>query len=206
MPLSDEQKSMIKNAMARVLNERIEAGRLSLKPLGICLPSHQVTAEDSCIFSLHKNESNYFLVPLAETKFVPKLHGTFLFVITSNQPSVVYCSTPSGSMFGNDCGLVDGHTSLSKRQLALYAGELLFSHGSLIGWNNASGHYAPPPNLVKVNILPYVSRLLPSHLFDPCEFTPVGSSNRKYSVEDNSHSLRDKTKAMLKARGYVLRS
>ncbi|WP_434007050.1 RHS repeat domain-containing protein [Pseudomonas corrugata] len=147
---------------------RIFNNRLAMTPLKAGNPGEQTEAKPTQIFELQRESKDryYFLPTAPDAKEVPSPKGSFLYVIRADDPGRVYAGAPMGSPTAEERFMVQGHTSLSRREDALYAGHVtLDEEGRLESWNNGSGHYLPPFALHKTNLLPAVQRLLPSELF-----------------------------------------
>ncbi|MBV4465882.1 hypothetical protein KVG95_21370 [Pseudomonas sp. SWRI79] len=81
--------------------------------------------------------------------------GWFCFVILTSRPWEVRLGERKDG----------GHTAISIGAAVYYAGEIEFTNGKLISWNNSSGHYTPPENLHK-----QVQQLTIGHLFPEEKF------------------------------------
>lgn len=138
-----------------VLKHRVQIVDILVKHL-----LYQKPALDSQIYELRKHGSRYFLFNRVLTS-MSSPDGIYIFVIRSWEPGKVYCA-PIDS--------VGGHTSMTRYTPLVigsvhFAGELQFENGYLTRWTNGSGHYQPEAVLVKTNLLPHVSLMLPETLF-----------------------------------------
>lgn len=151
--------------------------RLNLQEIGVKNPQPQAPASSSSIFKLRRaGEGSYYIEDLSGLKLsIPD--GLYLFAITTDEPTTVYCGAPFGSADANRNSGIQGHTSITKRAAVYFAGELHFRHGSLIRWTNGSGHYLPAASLRSSNLLPPVRLMLPENLFID-SFGPQTSDHR----------------------------
>ncbi|WP_050465652.1 hypothetical protein [Herbaspirillum autotrophicum] len=131
------------------------------------------------VLELQKNAgNNYSFLQKSDTAYVqPRVDGKFNYVILADDPERIYIGAPPGLSSSNDAAFsLQGHTSITAGKDVLYAGEMLFSNGQLVQWNNESGHYKPPAELRHTNLGPALQRLLPEHLFSatwiPCHAEP----------------------------------
>ena len=126
-------------------------------------PPQQLAAPDK-IYKLHLEEGRYWLErrgrhnPVLGPEF-----KRFVFVIRADEPSVVYCGIDAFMQPGP--AAVAGHTSIANQQAVLYAGLIHIVDGTLVSWNNGSGHYAPDEKYHISNLHPYVRRMLPTAKF-----------------------------------------
>ncbi|WP_277207034.1 hypothetical protein [Vibrio misgurnus] len=125
-------------------------------------PLYQKPASDEQILVLKKDGDDYFLNPLSIGDNKNKLAiGVYIFVILASSPGIILC----GSQVEDFNCRVQGHTSLSKREDVLFAGEVLFKEGKLTKWTNCSGHYQPQADTRIDSLIPYVKTLLPEDKF-----------------------------------------
>ncbi|MFJ3372820.1 hypothetical protein [Pseudomonas sp. NPDC086251] len=140
--------------------------RAAMKPISVGHEMIQEAASASQIFELQCSGGHYSFLPVdSGARNMPLTDGAFLFVVLANDPGRIYCGVPYGSSAAHPDFSISGHTSLTYRADALYAGEIFFSHGTLLSWNNGSGHYKPAAALRDVNLIPAVRRLLPDDRF-----------------------------------------
>ncbi|HBA9837911.1 TPA: hypothetical protein J1487_004916 [Escherichia coli] len=153
MPLGPDKKKRIED----VIKKRTEAIEIGVKH-----DLYQTPASENQIYELRKHGERYFVYNrVSNTMHTP--HGVYIFVIRTWEPGKVYCAP---------IGKIGGHTSMTRDKSlnvgrVFFAGELLFQNGGLICWNNGSGHYRPEAVLAQKNLLPFVSLILPKHLFKP---------------------------------------
>ena len=123
-------------------------------------PQYQEPARNEQILGLKKDGDDYFLNSsiTGESKLA---NSAYVFVIPANNPGVILC----GSQVEDINERVQGHTSLSKREDVLFAGEILFKDGKLVKWTNCSGHYQPKPDSRTDSLIPYVKTILPEDKF-----------------------------------------
>lgn len=126
------------------------------------LPQPQLTR--SQIFTLEKNGAIYYHKRLSDGKlFCP--NGHYIFIVPCNSPGQVLCAQLNVGLPGRiDMRQDEGHTSFENVSSVYFAGVMQFQEGILIYWNNASGHFAPPPEY-RHHLIPYVRVLLPEALF-----------------------------------------
>ena len=202
------------------LLNRHNAAKGSLLPLGLKLTDPQTPASRNKISVLRRaHTSLYCIVPVSgNAQPMPELNGRFLFVILASNPSQIYCgkaydpinqymsggstgSRKSGVNFSDvnnifnlsDRFEVEGHTSLTKREDVLFAGDMLFRYGTLISWANNSGHYQPAPSLRHTNLYPNIRRLLPESLFQEYDFErlSIGPGSAGSRSSNNSRRASD---------------
>jgi hypothetical protein len=140
-----------------VIKQRIESIEIGVKH-----DLYQAPASESQIYELRKHGSRYFVYNNVFNRMHTP-HGVYIFVIRTWEPGKIYCA-PIGGIGGHTSMTRDGRVNVGR---VLFAGELLFQYGRLICWNNGSGHYRPEAALVERNLLPFVSLILPKHLFKP---------------------------------------
>lgn len=81
--------------------------------------------------------------------------GWFCFVILASRPWEVRLGERING----------GHTAISIGAAVYYAGEMEFTNGKLISWNNSSGHYMPPESRHKQVQQLKIGHLLPEDKF-----------------------------------------
>ncbi|WP_147408197.1 hypothetical protein [Rahnella woolbedingensis] len=201
------------------LLKRHNAAKGNLLPLGLKLTTPQTPAASNKIFILQRAHSGlYFISPVnGGVQPQPELNGRFLFVILATNPSQIYCGkaydpinqflsgsrndsrrsgvncTGADNAFNSsDRFEVEGHTSLTKCEDVLFAGDMLFRFGTLISWANNSGHYQPSPSLRQTNLYPNIKRLLPESLFQEYDFERLsigpGSADSRRASDFSSFS------------------
>ncbi|MET4758574.1 hypothetical protein [Endozoicomonas sp. NE40] len=130
----------------------------------------QKPGHKNSVFLLEKSGTDYYLMPCPlfdNTNItIPNLcHGIFYYAILVDYPHQVMVGTPCTNTFIDSTKTIEGHSSISLYRDVLYAGELEFFENKLIGWNNQSGHYRPPPEMRHTQLTPNVKRLLPEESF-----------------------------------------
>ncbi|WP_459177456.1 hypothetical protein [Ewingella americana] len=194
----------------------------ALTPLGLKLEAQQTPASQNKIFTLQRIAMGHYLISSinGNANSTPEVNGRFLFVILFSDPARIYCgkayapinrfisgdsfeakrpeshSINMGNVFSSNGRFeVEGHTSLTKCQDVLFAGDLLFRCGILLSWTNASGHYQPMPALRHTNLYPNIKRLLPENLFQEYDFerlsvgsAPSGSGRFNNSCSSSNFS------------------
>ncbi|WP_340610749.1 hypothetical protein [Xenorhabdus bharatensis] len=149
-----------------------------LKHLPILLEPWE-QAEDNEIYELRFSlveESKYVLINIADkTETTPD--GWYVFVNRVDEPGIIRMVSMSETEHGHSSlthyRYQKGGVEYSDNISVYYAGLAVFKKGELVTWSNASGHYKPKPELHR-NFIPYVSRLLPSHLFEEVKTDCVG--------------------------------
>ncbi|MET4693671.1 hypothetical protein [Endozoicomonas lisbonensis] len=88
-----------------------------------------------------------------------------MYAILADYPQQVMVGAKGSNPTISKGQAIEGHSSIALRRDVLYAGELEFFENKLVGWNNQSGHYAPPSEMRHTQLTPNVRRLLPEELF-----------------------------------------
>jgi len=76
----------------------------------------------------------------------PEPHGDYVFAIKASDPKTVLVGKhvlPGATPQPHDNLAVEGHSSITHGENALYAGTAWFNKGILKSWSNDSGHYRP---------------------------------------------------------------
>lgn len=126
------------------------------------LPQPQLTRRQ--IFSLEKHGAIYYKKRLSDAKLFCA-NGHYIFIVPCNSPYQVLCAQLNVGLPGSRARRQEeGHTSFENESSVYFAGVMQFQEGRLIYWNNASGHFSPPPEY-RYHLIPYVRLLLPEVLF-----------------------------------------
>jgi hypothetical protein len=127
----------------------------------------QAPADPRYVFELRKNGSRYSVHATdSRATFIPEVEGNFIYVVRADDPGRIFVAldralaAPGLRQYG-----VQGHTSFDQGSDVLYAGEVSFDQGRLVGWDNASGHYRPAADVRHTNMLPVVRAMLPESAF-----------------------------------------
>lgn len=140
--------------------------RRGMQQIRVKDPSSQEPGSSDALFRLFRaGEGNYYLKNITDDAQTIVPDGMYLFAITIDEPTSIFCGAPSGTAGAHRHASIEGHTSLTMRSPVYYAGEIYFWNGNLIKWTNGSGHYRPPGRLSSNNILPPVRLMLPERLF-----------------------------------------
>ncbi|WP_176083331.1 hypothetical protein [Martelella sp. HB161492] len=154
--------------------------------------SLQAEAKPEQIAQLRKDGTQYLLDYQEEDRTITRqAEGAYIFVIKSTAPNDVLIgrlNTPD-SRREAEAGLeIAGHTSITKGEDILFAGEVLFANGQLSSWTNRCGHYRPMTKSIAASFQPYVQTLLPQRHY-------------KEVIQEDGSELRDNMIDI--ANGYV---
>lgn len=133
------------------------------------------------ISTLEKHGDHYSLKKEADGSRT-RPDGFYTFIVPFNAPDRICCAVARLRGRGNTLGeLEKGHSSFTGRQAVKFAGTLHFRRGSLLYWNNASGHFMPPAEL-RYALPAYLRYVLPEMLFTHhmmmvCGDNPVQSAD-----------------------------
>ncbi|WOC17004.1 hypothetical protein MP213Fo_25040 [Pseudochrobactrum sp. MP213Fo] len=139
------KRNIIQNTIPLVKNKKLQR------------PAHL-----SGIYKLNKT-CTYFLTKMSDNS-TAIANGHYIFIIPEAQKDAIYCARSLQNEQYSWHNSADGHTSLSNRLPVCFAGQLYFTQGKLVHWNNGSGHYLPKPE-ARCHLLPYIRQLLPDALF-----------------------------------------
>ncbi|WP_210245231.1 hypothetical protein [Martelella alba] len=131
-----------------------------------CVPmSLQEEARPDQIARLRKDGSQYRLDYNKDGKTKTlSAEGAYIFAIKASAPNEILIGRthiPHARQALEADLQIAGHTSITKGEDVLFAGEILFCNGVLDWWTNRSGHYRPMTSTVTDSLLPHVQRLLP---------------------------------------------
>jgi hypothetical protein len=105
----------------------------------------QWNASSESMFFLRKPGLGKYVMEQAGNGSTHIPNGWYNFVIPQDNLTEVICGVPfqQNHVSQRNIPRIVGHTSLSHKGKVLYAGQILFLKGSLLSWNNGSGHYQP---------------------------------------------------------------
>ncbi|UYM16942.1 hypothetical protein [Endozoicomonas euniceicola] len=157
--------------MGRIDVEKLYGHLNKITPIRMQPHIHpQQPGHKNSIFLLEKSGENYYLMPSPlfnnASIAIPSLcEGVFMYAILADYPQQVMVGAKPSNPFIDKTQTIEGHSSIALGGDVLYAGELEFFDSKLVGWNNESGHYLPPREILHIQLTPNVKRLLPEELF-----------------------------------------
>ena len=164
--------------------EQVLAFRLQLSRLESVESELQKVAPRRVLCELCRSGETYYLRRTFDNQII---HVTFphvfIFVVLPSHPTQVFCVQGINKSTSDEIDSMNfppefilGHTSISRNNPVLYAGQLVLENDRLFAWDNFSGHYRPDSFFHEVNFLPPVKHLLPQHKMAPYEDGGAGKA------------------------------